>query len=307
VQRFLKKLVLFVLPFLVYGATVLIVDPYRLFTLTALFSQETKREIARPNNYALWTVLDFDRAPGPNILLGDSKAEKLDPKEIGRVSGIEIRNLAMGGASSVEIINLFWYAARRVTPRNAWIGLNFENLNRFVKRDRVKAAEAVHSNFLLYFSSRDVVLSTWQLLKHGLLGSKIETGVPRMSKDEFWKEQLLYAANRQLYGFKFDDDAFAKFAEIAAYCKNHGIRLRFITLPTHADLHQRIRDHGLEAEWQKFPERFRSLAETLDFDAPNEITSARENFEDPFHMTPETASALIRRVWSPVAGSEGVH
>jgi len=302
VRLFLKKLVLFVLPFLAYGATVVIVDPYRLFNLTALIPPETKRKVARPNNYALWTVLDFDRAPGPHILLGDSKAEKFDPGEIGRVSGLEFRNLAMGGASSPEIIDLFWHATRRVTLRNVWICLNFENLNRFETRDRVKSAEAVQSNFLLYFSSRDVVLSTWQLLKHELLGSKLETGVPQMSKDEFWKEQLLYGANRQLYGFKFDDDAFAKFAEIAGYCKNHGIRLCFITLPTHADLHQRIRDHGLEAEWRKFPERFRSLAVTLDFDAPNEITAARENFDDPFHMTPETASALIRRIWSPRAG-----
>jgi hypothetical protein len=222
-----------------------------------------------------------------------------DTAYIKTVSGMDYENLSMPGASSVEVVNLFWHIAKHHKLRNVDIGLNFDGLNQFMSRDQVNATVAVEANPLLYFTSRDVVLSSWQIVQKQFFGCKISSERPSVSKEEYWKEELDYRGTRRLYNFKFDEGLFSKFKEIASFCRKNRIRLRFIMLPMHDDAQQKIREFGLESDWRKFAGRLRALAETWDFDYPSAITANRENYLDPFHLTPQATHLVIDRVWAP--------
>jgi len=296
--RFLSRLALFALPIALYVVGIISIDPFDRFGVSSVIAPEAKAIAAPAANAALWTVIKLDRTQLPNILLGDSKMGHLDVHEIERVSGLEFANLAMDGSSASDQIDLFWRAAKRLPLREVVFGVNLETFNRTMNRNLIKAAEAVGENPLLYFASRDVVKASLQLVKAKAAHRLPERPRPPMSKEAFWQYEVTYGARRNLQGFQFDEEVWAEFTRIAAYCRSHGIRLRFVLLPTHADIHAQIKAFGLEQPWRALPVRLAGLAETTDFDTENEITSNRSLFDDPFHMDAATARLVVDRLFA---------
>jgi hypothetical protein len=296
-RRFLFRLIAFSLPFLVYAAIVIVIDPYVRFGVTSVVPEATKKAVAEPVNYALWATLSFDRSPAPNLLLGSSNMGLLDEDEVSRVAGRRYRNLALGGGAIVESINMFWHAARRVSLESVYMSVDLQAVNQFMDRDRVKAAEAVDHNPLLYFSSRDVLTTTVQLAAVRFFHASVENGHPDMSKEDFWRYQLEVSSTRALYGFRFDEPAFRKLEEIVAYCRERHIALTFVMLPKHADLQTKVREFGLEEAQTELHRRLEAIAPVVSLDGPGELTERRENFSDPYHMTHEVASRVVQMVW----------
>jgi hypothetical protein len=296
--RFGWRLALFALPIALYVAAVVWIDPFDRFGVSSMIAPEAKAIAGPAANAELWTVIKLDRTRMPNILIGDSKMGRLDVQEIQRVSGLEFVNLAMDGSSANDQINLFWRAAKRLPLHEVVFGVNLETFNRTMNRNLIQAAEAVGENPLLYFSSRDVVKASLQLVKAKVRGRLPERPRPAMSKEAFWQYAVTYGARRNLQGFQFDEAVFAELGRIAAYCRSHAIRLRFVLLPTHADIHAQIKTFGLEEVWRATPVRLAGLAETTDFDTENEITANRSLFEDPFHMDSATARVVVDRLFA---------
>jgi hypothetical protein len=194
------------------------------------------------------------------------------------------------------MIDLFWFAARRMRLKRVVVGVSIESFNLNLNRNQARGAVTTAENPLLYLTNRDVLDSARKLVLESL-GGRRATGEPPSSREAFWQEQLTYGATRNFYHFVFDDGAIARFEEVGRYCRANQIELKFVVLPNHSDLHERIRSFGVEAAWRSLPDRLRRIAETHDFDVEGDLTSDRSRYEDPFHFNQATARQIVEQVF----------
>ncbi len=234
-KRFILKASLLLLPFALYALCIVVIDPFERFGVGRFMPVHDKSKVAIAFNSLLWKVIEFNRAPHPNITLGASKMNLLTPDLLKEASAVDYHNLSVGGGSASEFIHLFWFAASRAKLERVVFGIGIENFNEYIDRDSVKGA----------------------------------------------------------YG---------ELAEISAYCRERGIELTFVILPSHADVHERLRQLGVEEEWKSLPLRLGQLGKTHDFDVDDELTASRDNFTDPFHFGPDAARRLAGAIGSDRAG-----
>jgi hypothetical protein len=297
--RFSARAALLSLPLVLYAGAIVAIDPFDRFGVSHVVPAAAKEQVASTLNEALWQVIRFDRPIGENILIGGSKMARINAAIVQRVTGLSYENLSIGGAPLIEMVEMFWYAQKRAHLKRVAFGLSLETLNRFNQRNRVAAAITTAKNPLLYLTNRDVLASARNLVAATFLGGSLATGKPDVSAEEFWRTEVRDWAQRQFGMFAFDEGAFARFEEVARYCKAHGIELKILILPSHADIHAKIRAMGLEDEWRRAAVRFAAVADTYDFDVDDEVTAKRQSFTDPVHCTPEVAEQIVRRAWAP--------
>jgi len=295
---FLLKASLFALPIAIYAALMAMIDPFERFGVGGFSPAPTKLNIATVVNPVLWKVIEIERSRAENITLGASKMAAFTPELLRLVTGYEFEDLSLGGGSANEMINLFWLAAKRTRIRHVLIGLNVQDFNYFNDRDRVAGAEATAENPLLYLVNRDVLSAAWDLVRMKYFGAPPPTAAPQMSKEEFWRLQVEEGADRNFSSYRFDERAYERLREVASYCSQNGVDLIFIILPSHADIHRRIRELGAQAPWMQMPARIADLGDTHDYDLDNPTTRDRGNFTDPFHFNHEVARRLIENAWS---------
>lgn len=119
-KKLLPKLALALVPFLLYFTVFALFDPYNYFGLQK--TTNTNNPISR--------VQGFLKQPSDNIILGDSRLAHFDEALIAQASGEQYYNLAFGGASLEESLDLFEYAyAQNPNLKHVVLGLSFYTLN----------------------------------------------------------------------------------------------------------------------------------------------------------------------------------
>ena len=306
VRRFLIKAALFGAPLIAFLAVMMVTDPFGRFGRSRVFPEAARETAASAINEQLWRVIQVEHGVGENVLVGGSKMGLLKADAIKRLTGRDYQNLSMGGASVTEMVNLFWIAAHKSKLRDVVFGVNIETINRYVQRDRVTAAETTAHNPLLYLSNRDVLSAMVNLTSATFLGGQLASNAPPMNREQFWRFQLTDWVSRVFSSYAFDEVAYGRLQEVSRYCAANGIHLKILILPSHADVHRRLRELGLEAAWHEASARFSQLGgETYDFDVDDAITANRENFRDPFHFMPAVADQLIRKAWGVKEATAG--
>ncbi len=288
---------LMALPFALYGALIVAVDPYELFGVSSLVQLRYKQDISYKLNYAMWKMLRYRRDPLPNVLLGDSRMMNLPDDAIQQASGRTWANLAYGGGSLREAIATFHFADAQTELERVVLGVNFNLYNAADDKDRVAEVTAALDNPLLYFSNRNVMSATFQLIPAALTGREAAIGAPAMSKEEFWRYQL-ETTTRVYYGnYRYPAAYHEQLTELAALCRERDIELAFVIFPGHTDLQDMVGEYGLEAQYERFLDDIAALGVTYHFDFPSELTRDVENFSDPYHMTDELEPRIIGAVW----------
>jgi hypothetical protein len=282
-KSFLNKFLLFLIPFGAYLILIVLTDPYNKWNNCFLIPIETKLRISKELNSRLWKVVQYNRDPSPNIMLGDSRVDIINTDRIYELSGEQYFNFAYPGSTLDEIIETFWYASGKATLENVIIGVNFNLYNRYNNKNLVKpilkSAQTV--DYLLNGANiKAISVCFYDIFK----GGSLELSTPNMGEDAFWKEKLDGTAARYYKLYKYPDNYFRKLQEIAEYCNENNIKLTFFIPPTHVDLQNKISEHALIPESEKFKADIRSLGTVYDFDYDSWLTSQRENFSDPFHL-----------------------
>ena len=294
-RKFLKRLSIFVAPFLVYAAVIVLVDPYNLFNVSPLIPDQVKKPISNLN-YPLWKMSEFRRRPMPNVLLGDSRMGAIRAERVSQVAGEDYYNFAYGGATLQEIVHTFWFADSLTRLRNVYIGINFNLYNALERGDRTEDYSSIARNPLRYFVHPSVLEATWYDIG-AVLGANVKIGVPNMTRDRFWRHQLEVTARQMYRRYEYPEKDWRELGRIADHCRSQGIRVAFIIFPTHTDLQARVADFGLQAEQEHFRRDLTNLAPTFDYDFPNHVTQNQENFKDPFHFREEIMELLVQDVW----------
>jgi hypothetical protein len=164
-------------------------------------------------------------------------------------------------------------------------------------RQRTKVYPAMLSNPLLYFVDRTVVRSAVLALESELSGADPQIGRPRMDRDAFWQAQLGTELRWTLRNYRYPEKSTKELAAIAAYCRDHGIRLHFIIFPTHVDVHRVIHQFGLDEHADRFKRDIAACGPTFDYDYENPLTENKDNFKDPLHFGPMFGDLVVREVF----------
>lgn len=294
--RFFKKLTLFCLPLILAAGFIAAVNPFNFLPVKSVVSNEIKSSISPQLNPCLWKMNIFSQQPNDKILLGDSRMQGIKADDIEAVSGEKYFNLGYGGASLREVIDTFWFAAEQTKLQKVYIGVNLNIYNDYENTNRTQIYKSIHDNPTLYFINRTVWQAALESAYSQLTNEDLKIGVPTTSREQFWQDELeimLSYYRKYVYPKKYKQEL----QKIADYCRQHNIELNFIIFPTHTDEQKLINAANLENENQQMRLDLQAFGTVYDFNAENDLTTDKENFDDPVHLNLTSRQELIREIW----------
>lgn len=296
-RRFLAKLLLFALPlFVLYPLFIYVADPFNFLNPYSPVSNEAKLRTSAKLNPFFWKMNLFMKKPAANILLGDSPVLNLRQKKIQELTGEEYFNFAYGGGTIKEAADTFWFAAQSLKLRKVYIGINLIHYNDAAFEQRTETFRRIEQSPATYFFDRTVLQSALYSTYSELTQTDPAIGVPRISRERGWRETL--GSNARVYrDFIYPAKYRQELMKIVQYCKENGIEVYFLILPSHVDLQRLANDFKLEKAGEQIRQELSAMAPVYDFDYENELTTNKENFKDPIHFTDQVGDLLVYEIW----------
>ncbi|MBQ9959046.1 MAG: hypothetical protein IJP01_01700, partial [Oscillospiraceae bacterium] len=267
-KRFLLKLCLYLLPFLVILGAFLALEPYDYFGLRGGDSTYLSRPLS--------AVREMMREKPKNIILGDSRMANLNTDYIYELTGEEYMMLGFGGAQTGELLELFWYAAEHCELEKVVFGLNLYSSCGEQGAGRIPAViERAEDPADFVFNA-----NTWlEAINNGKMKlvnlAATLLGRPDMMQfhedpTNFTLPQTVSDARGEVY--RADLEAYCeilkigltpqsevqqqllnRIGEVIDYCEENGIELIFVYPPMHVSVMDLvINAQGLNAQMEKY-------------------------------------------------------
>lgn len=297
-RRFLKRLVFFCIPILLYMGFIAVCDPFDFLGRSSAISDAVKLRSASPLNPCLWKMARYQHDLAPNILLGDSRMLGVSPEELTTITGERYANLAYGGASMRECIQTFWFAAHQVRLRKVYFGVSFDMYNDYNLVDRTDAYLNIAANPTLYFINRTVLQAAAYSVYSAALNKDLKIGVPDMDRQAFWDYEVRGPQTTRMFRtYLYPTRYYQQLVEIGKYARQNGIELAFVVFPTHTDFQERFQAFGMEPLKERMDRDLAAISRVYDFDYPNDLTRDAAKFRDPIHLTEPAVRQVINEVW----------
>lgn len=238
---------------------------------------------------------------GNAIILGDSRSDKLDPAQISQLTGYQVVNLAVGGQTLNESIDLFWFATETVALETVYFQVSFYNMSAVQMHDRYKEPIAMAQNPLQYMvyaeAQKAAVQDFWEEAFPPMPAEVAAT--PYLYDPD--KVLLDYANNIRKRCEIYDLSSFylEELAKIGQYCLDNGIDLIFYTPPLHTTIWDyAIGPTGILPELDVYKQSLSMYAELRDMEYVTELSSISHCFADGFHFRGEVLDNYIQAVFT---------
>lgn len=232
-KNILKKLALLAIPVVCWLAFFIAFEPNNYFGLKA--SASSSQPVAR--------VRAYQQAPGQNLILGDSRLAHFDMDLVDSVSGRTWQDLAFGGASLKETLDLADYVLDSGHPVDTLlVEVSFYTLNAGYNTDRFAALEKTLNNPLAYCLNLEYNVNALTVAMDTLRGTPdtIESG-DWTADDYLADDGTVLPLHRKLYDYTatitprcrnwtLNDEQFARLQTLAERCRAAGVRL-IVVLP----------------------------------------------------------------------------
>lgn len=296
-KKIAAVLALLCAPVLVYFGVFLYFEPYDYFGLKGGAVQEDSY-ITRVRSYL--------NSPQNAILLGDSRMAHFDMALVEQVTGRPWSNLAFGGASMNESVDLFELALEENPDIDTVVfEASFYTLREGDARNRTDAILTAVQNPVAYLFNfnynADMLQNILENVKHWMdpsyiVGEATDTG--HWTDADYVDENgapLPYRRNLIEYagtiagvceGYAVNEENLAAVAALAQVCEEKGIRLIYVMPPVDGAIREYVFD-GL-ALWDDLAYIKQTLAATgarvLDFEYEPSVTFTEDQFYDGFHL-----------------------
>ena len=294
-KNILKKVLLLMIPVLAWFLFFLAFEPNNYFGLKA--SATSSQPVAR--------VRAYQQAPGENLILGDSRLAHFDMALVDGLTGQTWQNLAFGGASLKETLDLANYVLDSGNPVDTMlVEVSFYTLNAGYNTDRFAALEKTLNNPLAYCFNLEYNVNALTVAMDTLRGTPdtIESG-DWTAADYLADDGTTLPLHRKLYDYPatitpkcrswtLNEAQLTRLAELAARCQNEGIALTIVLPPMAENVRTEVCDpFGITGAMQDevLPELHAIAAETgctlLDYEWNGScITDNDTQFFDGFHL-----------------------
>ena len=235
-KHILRRAAPLFLPVLVWLAFFIAFEPNNYFGLKPATS--STQPVAR--------VREYQADPGRNLILGDSRLAHIDMDQAAQVSGRQWQNLAFGGASLKETLDLADYILDSGNPVDELVlSVSFYTLNQNYNTDRFQQLETTLENPVAYCLNLeynvnaltvflDTVRGTPDAVETGEWGPADYVGDDGETLPVHYK---LYVYPQSLIPRCRDwslSDQFDRIAQLAQRCRQQGVTLT-VVLPPMAD------------------------------------------------------------------------
>jgi len=295
-NTFIKRLLLFIVPLVCFLFALAYIDPFNFFREERdAVSLKYKKEVSTSTNARLYKLIEYERNPAEVVILGDSRTDQLKSEFWESHLQKKVTNMSFGGGTLPEIISAFHEVAKSGKIKEVYIGVSFNLYNQNNSMNLVPEAANLKESALSYLASKYCFKAALKYGKARITGDT-KSSAPPFSREEFWEYQLFSSASNFYRTYTYPQLYYKELADIVDYCKKNDIKIVFIIPPTHTDLQKRIADFSLSEKEAVFKNDLRMLGEVYDFDTPNELTSRKENFIDPFHSTDSISQLVVAEV-----------
>jgi hypothetical protein len=291
------KILAYTLPFIMASVFVLLVDPYNVFNMSHIFTDENKikclkrSDAVAPRGNMLWKTIEFKRHPTPDIVLGDSRVYNISEEAFDKRTGGDFTNLSVPGANMRTIIKMFWMADAYSDLKNVVIQINFNRYNAYFNYDLFKPVQQILDRPYMYFFNGNYVKDSFIVLLYSATGNEKIVDPSGKNPVDPWKvcEQVIKNEHEYIYPAGF----YKEFHEISGHCRKEKINLVFLVFPDYHEVHNFIKELNYESEYQHFISDIRSLGTTIDLDNGIPFSMNRDNYFDYFHVRDQVADSIV--------------
>lgn len=300
------KLFLFLSPFIINTLLIVIVDPYNFLGISHVIPNTYKMKcIGRtmettPRGNICWKILEYERNPKENILIGDSRMVHIDNSLSEKIMGEEVYNFSVPGANFRTLNDIFWEAAKNKDLKRAYLQVGFLNFSKNVTYDLMESLNKYRREPFKYFYDKDIIGDTWVNIYYYIAHDDNYVDINFRERDvDLWSRAQKLADGR-LARYEYPTEFEIELKKISEYCKKNNIELYFILLPTQKEFTDKVVSKGLEDEYAEFNAFVRSLGNTISFEQMQQFTSDRANFKDYFHYHQEMLDSITCLLWQKV-------
>lgn len=290
-KKITLKIMLFSSPFLVWFGAVAWVDPFNFFNCKSKDEIEIREMKIRSLNSMLFNMIQYKNNPTEVIFIGDSRTRVISDSLYSSITNQSTFNLYSNKAKLNEMIDLFWYAENYHKLKKVFIGINFNLFNTYAFGARSKSNSEICNSFLKYITNRAVGQATAIMLDLFSLSQE-----KKMNQIEFWKYNLEEKSADFYSKYGFPSDAVIQLSEMANYCEANNIELTFVILPQALPMRKKILYYNLANEESVFKNTIAAIANTIDYDYENVITTDTTNFGDPIHFKKSIGELIAREL-----------
>lgn len=244
-KNILKKVLLLMIPVLAWFLFFLAFEPNNYFGLKA--SATSSQPVAR--------VRAYQQAPGENLILGDSRLAHFDMALVDSLTGQPWQNLAFGGASLKETLDLADYVLDSGNPVDTMlVEVSFYTLNAGYNTDRFAALEKTLNNPLAYCFNLEYNVNALTVAMDTLRGTPdtIESG-DWVESDYLADDGTILPLHRKLYDYTttitprckswaLNTDQFERLRALAERCQAEGVRLVVVLPPMAGNVRTEVCD-----------------------------------------------------------------
>lgn len=301
---FLRRILIFSIPILIYCVIIIVVDPYNYFFNKNFIPDKVKIYVinrsakSMPRGNTLWKFNDFIRHAKTNIIIGDSRAFDLDVKKIKEISGEDYYNFGVPGGNFNSIIETFWFAAHTKELRKVYIQVSFHTYSAQNNYNLMSDAKKVYNQPYLFFTRHYFFTESVLDLYYSLFQKKLEEDTDVI--DSFsWHKILMTQGDAALAKMKYPEVYYNELKKISQYCKDQNIEIAFIIFPDQKDFHDIILKRSLEKDYLRYKKDINSLGKVYDFDVPSsKLYDDRKNYRDIFHLDLNLINTyIVRNIW----------
>ena len=244
-KNILKKVALLMIPVLAWFLFFLAFEPNNYFGLKA--SATSSQPVAR--------VRAYQQEPGENLILGDSRLAHFDMALVDSLTGQAWQNLAFGGASLKETLDLADYVLDSGNPVDTMlVEVSFYTLNAGYNTDRFAALEKTLNNPLAYCLNLEYNVNALTVAMDTLRGTPdtIESG-DWVESDYLADDGTVLPLHRKLYDYTatitprcknwaLNTDQFERLRTLAERCQTEGVRLIVVLPPMAGNVRTEVCD-----------------------------------------------------------------
>ncbi|MCD4730321.1 MAG: hypothetical protein K8R74_06965 [Bacteroidales bacterium] len=304
-KRYIKKSILFSIPFIIYFVFIFLIDPYEFINISHIINSDIKLKVIKrsdeslPRGNMLWKTIQYKREPLKNILIGDSQGAEFKVSLINNISGDKYYNFCVDGASYETMFNFFWRAAEITNLERVYFQVGFMNYNSTRSYDLFHLVQDIINKPFSYFTSKDILIDSYYNFMYAI--TKNDNLINKSYR--FSDENELDNRSSKLLNLFFRDYIYPKeylleLQKIKSYCIENNIEIKFIILPNYMEVHNYLKRNNLLQMESKFKDDIKSIGFTYDFDNMTTINSKRGNFLDYFHPKDYIIDDLTRKIWN---------
>ena len=290
---------LFSAPLMLILLLIVLINPYNHPSLPSVdFITKIKKESEYDRDERLSMAVHCLKASERIMFFGDSRTNQF----FGRFTYVKdsVENRAFGGAVFNEIMETVWHSLSNTDSLDhILIGISFNHYSDDQLPLMQSAIESSNS-LMKYITSRHQIKTSITILnsltKDNIVKNPLDD--PEF-KAKFWKHQLEVLA-RQFYENMEANKSFQKeLRELIAYCSANNIKVTLFSPPTHTDLQNLINVYELNDMFEEFNSIMNSFdCKYVNYDIATPFNENKENFNDPFHLSPETRISFYNSIAS---------